>query len=134
VNAVSVWVGSLYGGLAECEGMLRDEGEDLVLEYQVKESFFGDLFRSKVREARIPRDTIASVTLRKTKTWLKLKTELVIQTTRLGPVGDVPGMSQGKLVLSVEETDLPAAEKLVADLRIPESSTEKPAPLDTDLA
>jgi hypothetical protein len=131
MNAVPVWVGYQYGGLAECAGLLRDEGDSLVLEYQIKESFIGDLLRSKVREARIPRETLSSVTLR--KTWLGLKTELVIQTTRMEPVADVPGMSQGKLVLVVAETDRPAAERLIADLRLPDAVSAKPAPVDADL-
>jgi hypothetical protein len=108
--------------------VLRDEGDHLVLEYQIKESFIGDLLGSKVREARNPRDTISSVTLR--KTWFGLKTELVIQTTRMRPVGDVAGMSPGRLVLAVAETDLPAAKKLVADRRLPSPTSDKPAPDD----
>jgi hypothetical protein len=131
MNAVAVSLGSQYGGLAECEGLLHDEGDHLVLEYQIKEAVFGGILKSDVREARIPRDTISSVMLR--KTWLGLKTELVIQTTRMAPVGDVPGMSQGQLVLGVSEKDRPAAEKFVADLRLPDPSAAKPARDDTGL-
>jgi hypothetical protein len=131
MNVVPVWLGYQYGGLAECAGMLRDEGDHLVLEYQSKEAFIGDLLRSKVREARIPRDLLSAVTLR--KSWLGLKTELVIQTTRMEPVADVPGMSQGQLVLEVARRDRPAAEKLVADLRLPGPLSAKPARADTNL-
>jgi len=67
------------------------------------------------------------------KTWLGLKTELVIQTTRMEPLADVPGMSQGRLVLEVAKRDRPAAEKLVADLRLPGPLSTKPARLDTGL-
>lgn len=131
MNAVAVSLGSQYGGLAECEGLLRDEGDHLVLEYQIKEAIFGGVLKSDVREARIPRDTISSVTLR--KTWLGFKTELLIQTTRMGPVGDVPGMSQGQLILGIAEKDRPSAEKFVADLRLPDPSTAKPAREDAGL-
>jgi hypothetical protein len=131
MNAVPVWLGYQYGGLAECKGLLRDEGDHLVLEHQSKEAFVGDMLRSNVRVARIPRDILSSVTLR--KTWLGLKTELVIQTTRLEPVADVPWMSQGRLVLGVAKTDRPAAEKLVADLRLPGPSSAKPDRGDTGL-
>jgi len=131
MNAVPVWLGYQYGGLAYCEGMLRDEGDHLVLEYQSKEAVVGGMLKSNVREARIPSDILSSVTLR--KTWLGLKTELVIQTTRMEPVADVPGMSRGRLVLGVAKTDRPAAEKIVADLRLPGPLSAKPARSDTSL-
>jgi len=111
--------------------MLRDEGDHLVLEYQSKEAVVGGMLKSNVREARIPSDILSSVTLR--KTWLGLKTELVIQTTRMEPVADVPGMSRGRLVLGVAKTDRPAAEKIVADLRLPGPLSAKPARSDTSL-
>jgi hypothetical protein len=131
MNAVPVWMGYQYGGLAECVGLLRDEGDHVVLEYQTKEAFVGDMFRSNVREARIPRDILSSVTLR--KIWLGLKTELVIQTTRMEPVADVPGMSQGRLVLGIANGDRSAAEKLVADLRLPGPSPAKAARVNRGL-
>jgi hypothetical protein len=131
MNVVAVSLGSQYGGLAEGDGILRDEGDHLVLEYQIKEALFGGVLKSHVRQARIPRDTISSAILR--KTWLGLETELVTQTTRMAPVADVPGMSQGQLVLGVEAKDRPAAEKLVADLCLPDPSSAKPAWGDTSL-
>jgi hypothetical protein len=131
MNVVPVWVGYQYGGLAEVEGMLRDEGDHLVLEYQSKEALVGGMLKSIVRQACIPRDILSSVTLQ--KTLLGLKTKLVIQTTRLEPVADVPGASQGRLVLQVAKRDRPAAEKLVADLRLPDPASVKPAQFDTGL-
>jgi hypothetical protein len=130
MNAVAVSLGSQYGGFAEGEGMLRDEGGHLVLEYQIKEALFGGVLKSHVHDVRIPRDTISSATLR--KTWLGLKTELVIQTTTMRPIAEIPGMSRGQLVLGVAESDRPAAEKLIADLNLPASSS-KPAGNDTGL-
>jgi hypothetical protein len=125
MNIVPVSLGYQYAGLAYCTGLLRDEGDDLMLEYQSREAFFGDLFRSSVRQARIPRDRIASVTLH--KTWLGLKTELVIQTTSLEPVADVPGMNLGRLALGVKKSHRPAAERLVAELNLPGPVAGKPS-------
>ncbi len=131
MNAVPVWLGYVYGGLAHCEGMLRVEGDDLVLEYQTKESVIGGVLKSGVQEARIPRDLLSSVKIQ--TRWFGQKTTLLIQTARLEPVATVPGMSQGRLVLGVAKTDVPAAEKLVADLRLFDPIAAKPARFDTGL-
>ena len=75
------------------------------------------------------RDKLSAVTLR--TTWLGFKTELIIQTTTMEPVADVPGMSRGQIVLAVARKDRPAAERLVADLHL---SADKPVWADRDLA
>jgi hypothetical protein len=111
--------------------MLRYEGEHLILEYQSKEALFGGVLKSKVQEAHIPLDIVSSLALE--KTWLGLKTALVIQTTRMAPVDNVPGMSKGRLVLGIATRDRPAAEQLVAALGLSGSLAAKPAALDTGL-
>jgi len=130
MNAVPVWLGYQYGGLAECTGLLRDGGDDLVLEYQSKEALIGDMLRSSVRHARIPSHLICSMVLK--KPWLGLKTQLVIRTTTMGPLADVPGMSGGMLVLGVAKTDRLAAEQLVADFSMRTPTLAKPTRLDSD--
>ena len=132
MNAVPVWLGYQYGGLAECSGLLRDEGDDLVLEYQSKEALIGDMLRSSVRQARIPRELLASIVLK--KTWLGFKTQLVIRTTTLAPLANVPGMDKGVLVLQVAKNDREAAERLLADFGVPSTAAAKPAGLDSDFA
>jgi hypothetical protein len=128
--SLPVSLGHPYGGLAECEGLLRLEALDLVLEYQTRDSMLG-IVKSGVREARIPRDQIASVTIE--KGWFGTATKILIQTTRLKPVGDIPGMTQGRLVFGVAHKDRPVAETLVADLQLDGSPPPKPAQLDTGL-
>ncbi len=119
--------------LAKCEGLLRIEDGDLVLEYQTKDAVVG-ILKSNVREARIPRDMLASVTIRK-EGWFGFGTKVVIHTTRMQPVPgtDIPGMTQGRLVLDVARENAPAAEKLVADMGLGDSTSSKAARLDTGL-
>jgi hypothetical protein len=115
--------------LANCEGLLRIEDGDLVLEYQTKDAVVG-ILKSSVREARIPRDMLASVTIRK-EGFFGFGTKVVIHTTRMQPVPgtDIPGMTQGRLVLDVGREDAQAAEKLVADLGLEDSTSSKAARL-----
>ncbi len=131
MNAVPVWLGYQYGGLAQCEGMLRDEGDALVLEYQSKEAFIGDILRSSIREVRIGREILSFVSFQ--KRWFGLTTQVIIQTTRMEPIANVPGMSGGRLVLWVAKANRSAAEKLVAEFDLGGPISAKPARIDTGL-
>jgi hypothetical protein len=119
--------------LTNCEGLLRLEDGDLVLEYQTKDGVLG-ILKSNVREARIPRDLLASVTIR-TEGLFGFNTKVVINTTRMQPVpgAEIPGMTQGRLMLHVPREYVSAAEKFVADLGLDDSTSSKAARIDTGL-
>jgi hypothetical protein len=123
MNILPVSLPSSYGGLAESHGLLRDEGDAIILEYKTKDALVGAL-KTKVQIARIPREVIASVTLR--RRWLGLGgTMLEIQTTRLEPLADVPGMSMGHVSLSIARQHVVAARKFLDDLRLPSATPAK---------
>ena len=116
MNTVPFTIGDLYGGLGECHGLLRDEGEYLCFEFQTKDSVAG-IFKSGVKNVRVALKDLVSVTL--TKGWLGtswLGVKIVIQAARLETLMDVPRMSQGRVELSIARKDRELAEKLVADL------------------
>jgi hypothetical protein len=104
-------VGDLYGGLGECHGLLRDEGGDLCLEYQVKDTLIGAL-RTGVRQVRIPGKQIADIRLK--KGWFS--TKLVIQMATMEGLASVPGLDRGRLTLSIARKDRPAAEQFLDGL------------------
>ena len=92
MNTVPFTVG-LFGGLGQCEGLLRDEGEHVVLEFQNKDTVAG-ILKSGVRQVRVPLKDLVSVTL--TKGWLGtswLGVTIVLQSARMETLQDVPGMS-----------------------------------------
>ena len=130
MSAVPVSLGYLYEGMAECDGLLRIEEADLVLEYQSKDALVG-IVKSDVHETRIPRELLASVRIEKGV--FGFGTKVVIQTARMQAVADVPGMTKGRLVLGVARKDVPAAKKLVADLGLLDPTSVKPARIDTGL-
>ncbi len=130
MSVVPVSLGSHYQGLAESSGLLREEGGDLVLEYQSQDAVVG-ILKSDIRQARIPRDMIASVTIE--TGWFGLGTKIVIQTTSMQPIADVPGMNRGRLMLGVAQKDRPAAQRLIAELGLPGPSSGKAAQVDTGL-
>ena len=106
----------LYGGLADCHGLIRLDGKDLCLDFQIKDKVVG-LLKSDVKEVRIPIRELSSVRLE--RRWFGLSTRLLIQSASLEPVQDVPGMIQGRLLLGIARRDRPAAERLVAELAMP---------------
>jgi hypothetical protein len=114
----------VYGGFGECNGLLKDEENHLSLEFQTQDAVAGVL-RSDVRHRRIPLDDLVSITL--TKGWLGtnwLGIKLVIQTTSLETLKDVPGTSQGRIELSIARKDVEVAEQFLEDFYGPEQSAE----------
>lgn len=100
----------LYGGFGKCHGLLKDDGDHLVLEYQIEDTI-ASVLKSKVTSVRIPTDKLLSVEL--TKGWFGarwLGTKIVIQATSLDAVKDVPGMNNGRLDLSIAPRDVENAE------------------------
>ena len=116
MNAVPFHYDELYGGLADCRGLIRIDGKDLCFEYQVKDGMVGVL-KGPVKEIRIPIRDLSSVRLE--RRWFGLFVKLLIQANRLEPVQDIPGMCQGRLELGIARRDRFAAEQLVADLNLP---------------
>jgi hypothetical protein len=99
----------LCGGLAVCHGLIRPDGDSLVLEYQVQDSWFG-MIRGKAKEVRVPLAELEAVELK--GRWFSRT--LIIQGRSMMALAAVPGHRQGRLELSVARQDLAAAEQLVA--------------------
>jgi hypothetical protein len=113
MDTVPFTLSNVFGGFAEGEGLLHNEGTHLCLEFQVKDGILGVL-KSEVRELRIPIENVASVTL--TKGWLGMKwfgVKIVIQADRMEAFHEVPGASQGRIELSISRKNHEVAEDFV---------------------
>jgi hypothetical protein len=99
----------LYGCLAECHGLLRGEGNHLVLEFQVQDNIFGWI-RGSPKIARVPLSELESVELR--KGWFR-DSILVIAAKSLASVAALPGSRQGRIELKIAKKDKAAAEQFV---------------------
>jgi hypothetical protein len=102
------------GGLAECHGLLRGEGDSLILEYQSQDKFLG-LFRRRPQAVRIPLAQLESVDLKR-RGWFRVRRTLVIRTKSLFTLAAVPGSRQGQIELAITPADRAAAEQFVAGL------------------
>jgi tRNA A-37 threonylcarbamoyl transferase component Bud32 len=103
-------------------GMLRLEGETLVLEYMK------GYVRAKIREAVIQISHLRLIRL--TEGWFF--TSLVLQTASLKPLEGIPTASQGRLVLSISRKDLGIAERLIRAIqeKVPAVQVEGPQEFD----
>jgi hypothetical protein len=116
MNPLPFTLHKVYAGLAKCEGLLRDDGTHLCVEYQVKDGVAG-ILKSGVKTVRIPLTDLTSVTLK--KGWLGTKwlgVTIVIQGSRMDAFEGMPGATQGRIELIIARKDCDAAEKLVAGL------------------
>lgn len=103
------------GQIANCEGLLSFDGEQFLLEYRLIDGILGVL-KSGVKQVNIPLADLASVEL--VRGWLG-RHKIVMQSTTMKAVQEVPGMSQGRVELIVARSDREAARKLVDGLRKP---------------
>ena len=114
----------IFGGLGECNGLLKHEEKYLSLEFQMQDAVAG-ILKSDVKHVKIPLDDLVSLML--TQGWLGtnwLGVKLVIQTNRLDTLKDVPGMSQGRIELSIARKDVEDAEQFVENFYESRESAE----------
>jgi hypothetical protein len=102
-----------YGGLAQTSGLLSSNDAHLSLQFQSRDSIVGVL-KSEVNQIKIPLQEVASISLQ--KSWLGLVNEVEIQVSNLQAVAALPGMTQGRLVLSIARRDRDAAATLVSQI------------------
>lgn len=116
MRSVPFTIGSLYAGLGQCHGIVYDEGNYFRFEFQIKDSISG-ILKTSVKQIRIPVVQIEAVEL--VKSWLNTSrsgVKIILQATTLDTFKDIPGMSHGKVELSVSAINQPLAEAFVAGL------------------
>jgi len=99
----------VYEGFAVAKGLMRVDENTLTLEFEIKDSFIG-LFKSGVKEVRIPIDEIDSVTLK--RGWFA--TALIIRTQRLSSLGKLPKQDRGQIRLNLSGEDRKTAKSVVS--------------------
>jgi hypothetical protein len=115
MNVVPFRVSNVLGGLAHCEGLMRDELDHIRLEFQTKDSVVGVL-SSKVTHVRIPLEDLVSVDMTNGYLGTDWGVKLVLEVAQMEALQDVPGMSQGRVKLEIARKDLQAAETFVEEL------------------
>ena len=105
---------SAYGGLARADGLLRLEGQSLVVEFQVQDRLLG-WFRSDLKEQRIPIAEIDDIRL---KTHWFRRPRLVVQTETMRVSRQIPGSEHGMFELTLEPRHELAAKHLISTIEV----------------
>jgi hypothetical protein len=121
---------NLFNGFGEARGVARLEGDEVVLEYEVRESIL-NVFKGEVQEARIPLAEINWVDF--STSWFSAKLVLACRTMKC--VSGVPGMEQGKVTLNVAKSDRPRAQEFgtAINLWMSERALQEAMPPDREL-
>ena len=100
-------------GLSETTGIARLEKNELVLEYQVKDSVLG-VIKSDVKERRVPISELVDVKYRKGFLWPSMK----FYARSMSVFEDIPGHEQGELQIHFERKHRTAARRLHSSIEI----------------
>ena len=99
-----------HGGFGEMQGILRFDGQRLVLQYQTSDSMFGVL-RSQPKEIDIPLDGV--VDARCSPGWFWLLPRIQLRLSDFTAVAQLPAIEAGRLDLRVRWSDRHDARRLV---------------------
>ena len=100
-----------FGGLAEVNGQMRFENDELVLEFQVKDAILGAV-KSAVKELAIPLEDIHDLVFE--KGWFRRR--LTLRTRSMAALEGLPGAEGSELVVKVAKQDAQAAKELASHL------------------
>jgi hypothetical protein len=113
MESVPFTIPNVYQGFAETRGVARLEGDDLVLEFQTKDSVFGVL-KSVIKRVKLPLSEIASIEFQKKyfSSWLSVRMRGV------NIAQDVPNDGQGGISLQIARKHRQIAQRLAMDVEL----------------
>jgi len=103
-------IDDVYGGFAQANGILRFDGRELSLEFQVKDNLFGYL-GSGVKTVGVPLTEVVSLDWQ--PGWFGRKARLELRTDKLQTLGDVPQSARGIARVRIARDDMSSAQQIV---------------------
>lgn len=111
--SVPVTMESSWGGLANNSGLLRLEGDALVLEFETKDGVL-EVLKSGVKRVAVPLTEVEAC--RWNRGWFGGKIELSVRS--MNTLGGIAGAAQGRVTLDVARRDRDRAFGLVANVEM----------------
>ena len=105
-------VPGLFAGFAEGKGLAKAGQSELVLEFVVKDTVL-DLFKSGLKEIRIPRSEVDVVRFK--RGWLGAKVHIRLKSMKW--LADLPGCDNGEVTLHVARQERDQAAEFVRVLQ-----------------
>ena len=93
-------VPNLFAGFAEGRGLAKASPSELTLEFVVKDNLL-ELFKSAVKEIRIPQSEIDALRLK--QNWFGSKVHIRVKSLKW--LADLPGCDNGEVTLHVARRD-----------------------------
>ena len=118
-------IDNVYGGVAEVNGMLRLQGQALVLEFQVQDSLL-NVVKSNIGETVIPFDQLTEVVF--SNGFLGFGASLTIRAKSLKVFENLPGSNAAELCLGLARKDRRAARDLASQVNFELSEAHVKAP------
>jgi hypothetical protein len=103
----------VYQGLARVGGLLSLTPEGILLEFEIKDSILGGVFRSKPRSILLPFHEIISTEVKSSL----FRTVFLISVERLALLADLPKSERGEARLSIRRSDREIARQVEARIR-----------------
>ena len=107
-------LGEVYGGFAEGSGLMYVAKDTMILEFQVKDAFFG-VVKSKPTRLQIPFSEIISIEYKRNM----FISRMIFRLTSLHYMSDIPGDNKGGDVkLKIKRKDKEQALHLVSHINL----------------
>ena len=109
---VNFKIPDLYGNLAEAKGLVQTHGDNVLIEYDVRDTIFGAA-KSKIKELVIPISDLSSVHFDR-KLWY---TKLTLNGRRMKTFSSMPGNDGNGVCLYFGRDSRAASERLFEEIR-----------------
>jgi hypothetical protein len=103
----------VFEGLAETNGIISLENDQLKIEFQTKDSIFGVL-KSQVKDVKVPLNEIEDVVLKKGY----FKKNLYIRLSGLSASAKIPNQDSGEIKVSIDRKHMAAAMAFVSRTKL----------------
>jgi hypothetical protein len=103
----------VFEGLAEANGIIALEKEQIKIEFQTKDSIFG-VIKSAVKDVVVPLNEIKEIILKKSF----FKNNLIIRLSRLSTSAKIPNQDPGEIRLLIDKEHAAEAAAFVSRIKL----------------
>lgn len=111
--SIPISLPDVYGGLAEAYGIVRFDGTQLSIEFEIQDGVFG-VVKSGVREVILPIADIAAITFKRST----FRASIIVRCHSVKSVERIPGQKGGEVKINVKRAYRDEAAEFASALRL----------------